>query len=264
MSELLNKTFTLLDLLKPRDGHIEWGAAELARMAGYNTATTHRILKSLQKYEMVNQNPQTKKFHLGSALIELGYLAKDLFSSISDFAKPEMDILFEKTNEGIHLNILHGQNEAILIDFIESSFRLRVTEQLGLRLPLHVGAVRKVILAYMKPEEQEKYIANCNWEARTPNTDTNEKKLRENIADIKAQGFAVSHGETTLGTVGIAVPIFETDGVVGSLSIVVPDVRANEEIIPEYAALLLQSAYNISKKMNGDFWIKHYELNVTT
>lgn len=252
MSELLNKAFTLLKLLKPNDGCTEWGAAELARISGLNNATTHRILQSMKEHGFVDQNPHTKKFYLGATLMELGLLSKELFSSVYDLVRPEMESLAKETKEGIHFHILKDKKEAILVERIESIHQLRVTEKLGLRLPLHVGAVRKVILAHLKQKEQEEYILNCNWESRTPNTTSRENELRANLKTIREQGYAISFGETTLGTVGIAVPIFDVNGVIGSLAIVLPDVRVDEKVIPKYIEALFYRSQRINMKLKGE------------
>lgn len=250
MSEVLNKCFTLLNLLKPKDGCSEWGAAELARMAGYNDATAHRILQDMLKYGLVGQNKSTKKFHLGYSLFELGYLARSLFS-IREFARPYMEELANISGESVYLNILIDDKEALLIDSIDSNHHLRIVEPLGLRLPLHVGATRRIILAHMNKEKQEEYIKNCEWESRTKETITNENDLRNDLTKITKQGFAVSYGETTLGTAGVAVPIFGINQVEGSLGIATPDIRLNEDKVDEYVKLLLEKSKRISEALGG-------------
>lgn len=253
MSEVLNKCVTLLNLLKPKDGCNEWGASELARLAGYNDATTHRILQDMLKYGLVGQNKSTKKFHLGYSLFELGYMARSLFS-INEYARPHMEELANITGESIYLNILIDDNEALLIDSIDSSHHLRIVEPLGLRLPLHIGATRKIILAYLNKEKQDEYIKNCVLKSRTEKTIINETDLKEELIKIKKKGFAVSYGETTKGTAGVAVPIFGINKVEGSLGIATPDIRLNEENIAEYVELLLAKSKRISETLGGGFF----------
>ncbi|GAA0339077.1 IclR family transcriptional regulator [Oceanobacillus oncorhynchi subsp. oncorhynchi] len=250
MSEVLNKAATLLNLLKPTDGVSERSATELAKLAKYNTATTHRILQDLEKHGLVNQNTVTKKFHLGSALIELGFLARKQFT-IQDFAKDAMQLIAEQTKESVYLNILLDDGNALLLDSIDSVHKLRIVEPVGLKLPLHIGGTRRVILAHLDEVIREKYMEEVQLEKRTAYTLGDKEKLKKELEKIREQGYAISFGETTEGTAGISVPIFGWDGVEASLSIATPDVRLSKERVPEFASLLKKYSNEISKNLGG-------------
>lgn len=252
MSELLNKAVTLIDLLKPNDGVKEKSSTELSKLSGFNDATTHRILKNLEKYRFVSQNPNTKKFYLGVALIELGSLARSQHTII-ELAKYNMEKIAEETKESIYLNVLVDNKEALLLHSIDSIHKLRIVEPIGLKLPLHIGSTRRVILAYMDRHLQDKYIDNEKIEKRTEHTFTNKNMLRQELDLIKKQGYATSFEETTEGTAGVSVPIFGLNGVEASLSIATPNVRINPERISYLVSLLKKNAQEISQKLGGNF-----------
>lgn len=256
MAEVLSKAFTLLKMLKPINGKKEWSASELARQTGYHVGTTHRILQVMKEHGLVYQNKQNKKFSLGFALVEYGYLARSLYS-IRDFARPFMEELAQITQETVYLTILSQNQEAVLIDSIDSTHNLRLVEPIGLTLPLYVGAARKVILAYMEPEKQEALIQNFTWEARTKQTIRNEKDLRQEIKQIRLQGYAVSYGETTEGTAGVAAPVFGSNGVEASLTIAGPEVRFTPERIPIIAKQLTKKARRLSQMIGGQNWLEN-------
>jgi IclR family KDG regulon transcriptional repressor len=249
MSEVLNKAFTLLHLLKPRDEIKEWTAAELARIAGFNTATTHRILQDLTEFKIVSQNKENKKFHLGYSLIELGSLAKGLFT-IRDLARPFMEEIEKITNESVYLTIPVDDKEGLLLDSIDSTHQLRIVEPLGERLPLHKGAARKVLLAYMSKEKQEEYINNYSLLlGKEKEIYKTEEELREEIKKIRDRGYSLSIGETVPGTAGVGVPIFGINGVEGSLCIGTPESRLDKDRITEYVELLLGYSRKISSAL---------------
>jgi IclR family transcriptional regulator, KDG regulon repressor len=249
MSEVLNKAFTLLNLLKPRDEIKEWSAAELARIAGFNTATTHRILQELTYYGIICQNKENKKFHLGYSLIELGSLAKGLFT-IRDIARPFMEEIERITNESVYLTIPVDDKEGMLLDTIDSSHQLRIVEPIGERLPLHMGAARKALLAYMSKEKQEEYINNYSLSLGKDNkTVKTEEELREEIKNIRDRGYSLSIGETVPGTAGVGVPIFGINGVEGSLCIGTPESRFHKDKITEFVELLLGYSRKISSAL---------------
>jgi IclR family KDG regulon transcriptional repressor len=162
-----------------------------------------------------------------------------------------MEGLSIKTQESIYLNVIPNDQEALLIDSIDSTNQLRIVEPVGLLLPLHIGATRRVILANMELEQQERYIKETNLELRTPKTIVKESDLRAELIKIKEQGYAISFEETTLGTAGIAVALFGIDGVEGSLGIATPHIRLTEDVIPIYAKLLTEAADKISNALCG-------------
>lgn len=254
MSEVLHKAVTLLNLLKPKNGCHEWGAAELARLSGYNHATTHRILQDMQKYGLVGQNRVTKKFYLGTTIAELGLLAGGYFS-IRDIARPYMEEIAQITKETVYLNVIISEKESLLIDSIDSDHQLRIVEPLGLRLPLHIGATRRVILAYMSQESQARYLSECDWTPRTDQGIMNEQDFKEDLEKIREKGYAISSGETTIGTWGISVPLFGPEGVEGSLCIASPQLRVDEERVRQFADILLQKSQLISHALGGGKYV---------
>lgn len=125
------------------------------------------FFEDLEKHGLVNQNTVTKKFHLGSALIELGFLARKQFT-IQDFAKDAMQLIAEQTKESVYLNILLDDGNALLLDSIDSVHKLRIVEPVGLKLPLHIGGTRRVILAHLDEVIREKYMEEVQLEKELP------------------------------------------------------------------------------------------------
>lgn len=250
MAEVIRKAFTILNLMKPNENAIEWSATELARLSNLNVGTTHRILQVMEEQGIVEQNRENKKFRLGSALMEFGYLARTLYT-IRDIARPYLEELAELTKETIYLSILSEKGFAIIVDTIESTHSLRLVEPVGVQYPLYVGAGGKVILAYLPEKERETLISRFTWEQWTINTTSDEKVLREEIKQIKKQGYAVSYGETELGTVGLATPIFGAGGVEGSITLTGPEIRLTEEDTSKLAEQLLEITRKLSKKLGS-------------
>ena len=54
--------------------------------------------------------------------------------------------------------------------------------------------------------------ARPRLEPLTPRTTTDPNELRERLAAIRREGFAISLGETVPGAAGLAAPIFNADG----------------------------------------------------
>lgn len=82
---------------------------------------------------------------------------------------------------------------------------------IGERLPLHVGAAARCMLAYASDEVFEHYLEH-GLGKRTPSTKTSREKLREDRAAIRADGFTVSVDEVDVGISAIGVPILNGRG----------------------------------------------------
>ena len=49
----------------------EWGLSDLARNAALDKATALRLLRSMQRHELIEQDPETRRFRLGKAFLTL-------------------------------------------------------------------------------------------------------------------------------------------------------------------------------------------------
>jgi DNA-binding IclR family transcriptional regulator len=65
LSQSLLSGLLVLSCLPPDDGHL--GVAELARMLGMNTSTTHRYLTMLPAVGLLERDPRTRQFSLACA-----------------------------------------------------------------------------------------------------------------------------------------------------------------------------------------------------
>jgi DNA-binding IclR family transcriptional regulator len=80
----------------------------------------------------------------------------------------------------------------------------------------------------------------------TPRTTTDPDRLRERLAAIRRDGFAISLGETVPGAAGLAAPIFNADGsVTVGILIGTPSDRFEEEL-PELKRLLREATTRVA------------------
>ncbi|WP_209124935.1 IclR family transcriptional regulator [Alkalihalobacillus sp. BA299] len=247
MSEVIRKSITLLMTIKPNEQKEEWSATEISRQLNLPVQTVHRLLTSLSEYGFVLQNKETKKFKLGLALMELGLsIINNL--SVRNIALPVMERLATKTKESVYLTIAEG-TDGIFIDCIDSPQLLKIVEPIGMRIPLCVGASKKVILANLNPKESQQVMR----ELRDLKKIDNFNQLETDLKRIREQGFAVSYGETTEGTVSVAAPIFSwEDEVIASISVAGPESRFKETRLRELVMLTYKAALEISEDLG---WI---------
>ncbi|WP_088011256.1 IclR family transcriptional regulator [Gottfriedia acidiceleris] len=242
MVQSFDRAMLIIDILNSDESKSEWQITELSEETSLPLSTLHRLLSTLIKHGLVVQIPETKHYKLGYKWMELGLRQLDKI----DFrlvARPVMERLANHLEESIYLNIASGI-DGIVIDKIDSPLKIRIAENLGIRIPLHIGAPNKTILAYMKEYEMEQVLNQLNL---SPDSMS---KIKQQLVEIRKNGYAISQSEKTEDTAAIAAPITGYNNkILAALSVNVPGFRFTEERVPLLIEEVLKAAEEISKKI---------------
>ncbi len=96
----------------------------------------------------------------------------------------------EALGETIPMGRLDGRDVAYLATR-ESHEYLRTISRVGRRLPAHVGALGKALLA----ERPDTDLPDSPYEALTPNTHTTRAPLAADLAEVRSRGYSVDREE---------------------------------------------------------------------
>jgi IclR family transcriptional regulator, KDG regulon repressor len=191
------------------DEHSELGISALAERLGLAKSTVHRLASTLMEAGMLEQNPETGKYRLGLAIFELGSLVRRRID-ISLEAKPWLMTLREQTGETVDLSVLdHGG--VVCVNFLESKKVNRISSGIGMRKPVHCTAEGKALIAFQSAATIER-ILGARLERRTPRTLIDPGALKEELATVRARGYATDDEEYELGVRSIAAPIRDDSG----------------------------------------------------
>jgi IclR family transcriptional regulator, KDG regulon repressor len=226
----------------------ELGVREAARLAGLSPSTVGRLMAALKEMGLLQQNPLTRTYRLGTKLLEwAGVVSATL--DIRTKALPYMEELHRKTNETISLYAPEG-SDRLCVERIESSYHVRIVNWVGRRLPLHAGSAGKVILAFMPEAQREAILASLELKPLTENTIIDLPRLRTALVEIRRQGYAVSYGEWVMEAAGTAAPILNRQGdIIAALCISGPTQRFNEERMAVFINEVTRAASLISKEI---------------
>ena len=152
-----------------------------------------------------------------------------------------MRTLRVQLNETASFFVREGwEAEAIVTETSEQALRYAIDT--GRRLPLHALASGKAMLAALSDEELERYFAAAKLERFTPSTVTGEAKLRKELAEVRKTGFAIADEEWSLGTNAIGHVVKMNGEVIGALSVAIPKVRWDEDLVARAKDLLERTA----------------------
>ena len=215
-------TSRALDLLGAFDPeHRRLTLSALARRAGMPLATAHRLVAELQRWGAVERRPGGE-YVIGRRLWDLGLLAP-VQSGLRQAASPFLHDLYGATLATVHLAVRDG-GEVLYIDRLAGHVSVPVVSRVGSRLPMHATGVGKVLLAHA-PEEVVAGVLGRLTRV-TAYTITQPARLLDQLRRVRADGFATTGEEMSLGACSVAVPVRGGSGTVAAaLGIVVPDLR---------------------------------------
>lgn len=119
--------------------------------------------------------------------------------------------LAQETGLPVYLAVL-SKDEAMTIDRVLPRPIPQARVDLGHTNPAYTSSLGKALLAHLPPEELEDYLSKVKLEPMTERTITSKEQLREELAQIRRQGYALSEGEHRPGVRSVAAPIFSYDG----------------------------------------------------
>ena len=221
------------------------GVTEIGQRLGLQKSTVHRLLKEMTKQGLIDRDPGSQRYRLGHKLLYLGNLSARQYQ-LRDLALPAMRRLWEKSGETVTLSIRIG-DQRMYLEQIESLEEVRVSVEIGKPLPLYCGAGGKVFLAFMDPAEVDRILGTGALPALTPATIVDPARLREDLAQVRGAGYAMSQGERVAGVHAIAAPLRSHAGhVVAAIGISGPTSRLTPDRLAERAPLLAQTATELS------------------
>jgi DNA-binding IclR family transcriptional regulator len=237
-------TSRALAVLGAFDGeHRSLTLTDLARRAGLPLATAHRLVGELQQWGALAREP-SGEYVVGRRIWQLGLLAP-VQSGLRQAASPFLHDLYGTTLATVHLAVRDGL-EVLYVERLAGHVSVPVVSRVGSRLPMHATGVGKVLLAYAPEEVRLEVLKNL---ARiTAYTVTQPARLLEQLRRVRAEGYATTGEEMSLGACSVAVPVRNGDTVVAALGMVVPDLRRQ---LPRLVSALQVAAHGISRTLAG-------------
>jgi IclR family acetate operon transcriptional repressor len=203
--------------------------AELSSATALDRAVLYRLLDTLADHGFVSRDPETRRFHLGVALVELGARAGRSLE-VRRLALPAMRLLMEQVREAVCLAV-RDRSDVVVVDRVEpSGLFVRVGYHVGFRHPLRVGAHGRALLAHLDGPEREQLLNGHPLAAAE-------------VEATRSRGFAVSSDELERGACGVAAAIIDRAGrPIASLGIVAPSPRLPDPLTlgPRVRSLALE------------------------
>ncbi|GAA0896301.1 IclR family transcriptional regulator [Pseudonocardia zijingensis] len=223
--------------------------AEAADLLGVARSTAHRLLSALRRRGFVMQNRPNGAYRPGPALHEIGLVAINRID-IRRIARPVLEQVQEQSQETTSLAVLEGTSVRF-IDCVESGRSVRVGNRTGIVRQAHASAVGKAILAALPTAEVERRYPDKTLPAGTATSLTDRDALLEQLAEVRAQGYALNFEESADGVSAVGVALYDASGnPIAALGIAAPSSRTgNIEGIRAHAPAVLRGAQLVQERM---------------
>lgn len=216
--QVISRAASILRALEDEPNGLSLG--EISLKVGLARSTVQRLVTALADEQFLIAATPKSRVKLGPALIRL---AKATKIEINQVVRPFIESLSRELEETIDLSVIQGKN-AVFIDQVPGSQRLRAVSAVGERFPLHCTACGKALLATL-PEAKLVKILNEGLESFTENTETDPNKVRKQIERIKIDLVAIDNEEFTEGICAVGTSFEDSFGRAYAISIPAPTNR---------------------------------------
>lgn len=204
--------------------------ADLERRTGIARPTLYRLVRTLESRQLLRQCSDPTQYALDVGVVAL---AQPMMRSVDLLSRAEESLLAlaAEVEETVAL-CLHRGNTRVYAREIVSKHPLKYSRGVGVSESVLRGAGGLAILAFEEQAFIDDQLAALGAKER--------RRLRNEIATVRAQGFAVSEGQIMDGAVAIAAPLHDGAGrVTGSVGVYGPATRLGSDDVPEVSAALL-------------------------
>ncbi|MFE5160324.1 IclR family transcriptional regulator [Streptomyces sp. NPDC056697] len=217
------RTVELLELLAAR-GDQPARLRELAEELGVPRSSMYALLKTLIDRGWVRTDVTGSLYGIGIRALLTGTSYLDSDPRVRA-ARPYLDEASDALGETIHLARLDG-GDVVYLATRESHEYLRPFSRVGRRLPAHVGALGKALLA--ERIDGELPLKGEELAPMTPNTHRTRAALLADLARVRERGHAVDREEGVVGIVGFGFALRYDVPAVDAISCSVPTARLTE------------------------------------
>lgn len=232
------------------DEHPERGITDIAQDVELHKATAHRIVTTLVNYGYLERSNDKKQYRLGLELANLGFKVIRRMDLRRE-SLPYMKELVHEWDETCDLSIF-DQGRVFYIEVLRGNRALTIAAEVGQWLPAHCTASGKLFLAHLPVTELDEMLEQ-ELVPYTEKTITSPGELREQLMNIREQGYAVDFEELEPGVCAVAAPIFNRSGrMIAAIGGPSPVSRVTLERIDQIANAFMDAARAISHRMGGD------------
>lgn len=210
--------------------------------------TVHRLARALidRGYLVAYRRG---RYGLGPACLALSR-SLSLDDMLREAAADELKRLARRCGTHAHLGVFEGDMVTYLAKVRHGRAELPTAE--GTQLEAYCSGIGKILLGDLHPADLDRYLAQGPFVALTDSTETDPARLRAQVSEVRARGWATDMGEVIPDLFCIAVPVRDTAGRgIAALSVSHRRAGMREAELAEALPVLREAAEAIEAKLFG-------------
>lgn len=201
-------------------------------------SSLYQVLKTLETRGWIETDPLTgKHYRIGIRALLTGFRYVDIDPLVRRL-DPVLTAITTELDETSHLGRLDGA-DIVYLDKREASRQMRMLSAVGRRLPAHVTAMGKVILAN-RPWDEVEALLPRELVRMGPNTITSRHALRDELQAIRERGFGIDDEESAemMRAVAVLVPPERGAAATNAVSVSASSLRLLPEDVGRVAGVI--------------------------
>ncbi len=246
-SRAVSNALQILDLL--RNDQSPLGLSEIARKTGINKTSVFRFLYTMEVTGHVARD-ETGRYTISHTGLEC---SPDITpEQVKAAALPRMRRLRSSYAETVSLGVLL-KNHIEVIQVLESSHLIRMSNRIGAIIPPHASSIGKAITAFQDEDKQEQLVNSFGMLRLTEKTILDDVTLKQEYSKIRRLGWSHDNRESAMEGQCFGVPIMLRGKAVASISISFPVFRVLEEKnLQSMLENLKRTANEVSAELDSD------------
>ena len=237
----VDRVCDLLDTLSMAQSPVS--LVELAAACGLPKTSAFRYLATLEARHYVERVGDAPEYRLGMAFVSL---QANHLEALTEKARSVLQQIRDEFEETTNLGVLVG-NAVTYLDIVESPRSVRLAMRRGDHDAIHCTALGKAIISRL-PDTAVVDLIGTKYERRTIHTNVSWPQLRDELARIRRQGYAVDDEENEIGGRCVAVNLPGT--VKAAISLSAPAARLPKARTGAVGKRLIEAAEEIMARLN--------------
>ena len=232
--------------------------SEVAAAAGLARPTARRLLLTLEELGYVRSSGGA--FELTPKVMSLG-MAYVSALGLWDIARPHMAALVARTGESSSMAQLDG-SDIVYVARVSVPKLIALRVEIGTHFPAVQTSQGKVLLAALPPDQVAAALAQPSRSGLPPYIGRPPGQLRDELAEIRARGWALADEELAPGVRSVAVPVRDGTGTVrAAMNVTVHAAETTtQRLVHDHLPALLTTAGEISAEWA--IWLSRPHLEI--
>jgi DNA-binding IclR family transcriptional regulator len=199
----VEKAHIVLQAIAKNQGSLK--LIDLSRQLGISKSSIYSLLNTMEELNWISRD-KGDTYSLGMSIGLLGNSFFQQFDLVELFRKEAVRCR-QETGESVQMARLEG-DQVLYLAKETAPAPVQMVSGPGVKFPAHATGLGKVMLAALAPEHINLLYPEDRLTSITPYTIKTKEELFKQLAQIRAQGFALDEQEGVIGFCCMAAPIY--------------------------------------------------------